>query len=42
MFRIFVKNYTYAGFHFFVAFFTSKKSVFNAKNENAENAENFH
>ena len=42
MFRIFFKDYTHGVFHFFVVFFTSKKSVFNAKNENAENAESSH
>ena len=40
MFRIFFKNYTHAVFHFFVVFFTSKKSVCSAKNENSENAQN--
>ena len=51
MFRIFVKNYTHGVFQFFGVFFTSKKSIFHAKNEisenaesseNAENAENSH
>ena len=44
MFRIFFKNYidNDAVFHFFVVLFASKKSVFNAKNENSENAENPH
>ena len=40
MFRIFFKNYTHAVFHFFVVFFTSKKSVCNAENENSESSEN--
>ena len=48
MFRIFVKNYTHGAFQFFVIFFTSRKSIFDSKNEisesseNAENAENPH
>ena len=37
---IFFKTYTHTVFHFFVVFFTSKKSVSDAKNENAENSEN--
>jgi|AACY02.6.fsa_nt_gi hypothetical protein len=36
----FFKNYTHGVFQFFVIFFTSKKSIFNGKNEISENAEN--
>ena len=39
IFRIFSKNYTHAVFHFLGIFFTAKKSIFNAKNENSGNSE---